>query len=211
MSSPSLAQRERHALCDTALELGPVAPTLCEGWDVHNLVDHLVLREGHLLAAAGMVLPFLSGYTERAMDTMRGKDFTPQIERLLEPGYTPVRIGAVDRAINTSEYFIHHEDMRRAQPGWTRRVLSPADETSLWGTLKFLGKMSARRAGVPMVVRRSDTGDSLVLRKGEQPVVITGLPSELALFLAGRQQVVGLTFDGPSEAVSRLQAADLRV
>ena len=39
--STSLARRERDALCDLALLLGPDAPTLCEGWDARDLVTHL--------------------------------------------------------------------------------------------------------------------------------------------------------------------------
>ena len=45
MSSPSLARRERHALCDLALTLGPDAPTLCGDWTVAELVAHLLVRE----------------------------------------------------------------------------------------------------------------------------------------------------------------------
>jgi hypothetical protein len=37
--------RERLELCDLLLELGPDAPTLCEGWTTADLAAHLVLRE----------------------------------------------------------------------------------------------------------------------------------------------------------------------
>lgn len=44
-----LARRERHQLCDLALQVGPDAPTLCDGWTVFDLIAHLVVREnaGH--------------------------------------------------------------------------------------------------------------------------------------------------------------------
>ena len=37
--------RERMGLCDLFVELGPDAPTLCEGWTTADLAAHLVLRE----------------------------------------------------------------------------------------------------------------------------------------------------------------------
>src|SRR4029453_1719300 len=36
---------ERDQLCDLFLELGPDAPTLCEGWATIDLAAHLVMRE----------------------------------------------------------------------------------------------------------------------------------------------------------------------
>jgi len=41
----SIDVRERLELCDLLLELGPDAPTLCEGWTTADLAAHLVLRE----------------------------------------------------------------------------------------------------------------------------------------------------------------------
>lgn len=41
----SFARRERLALCDTALLVGPDAPTLCDPWDVKALLCHLLVRE----------------------------------------------------------------------------------------------------------------------------------------------------------------------
>jgi hypothetical protein len=38
---------------------------------------------------------------------------------------------------------------------------------------------------------------------------VTGLPSEIVVLLFGRDQVRGLTFDGPEDRVARLRKADL--
>jgi hypothetical protein len=38
--------------------------------------------------------------------------------------------------------------------------------------------------------------------------VVTGRPSELVLFFFGRDEVDGLTFDGPPAATTRLRQAD---
>ena len=50
----SLARRERHALCDLALELGPDAPTLCGDWTTRDLLAHLLVREGSPMGSPGM-------------------------------------------------------------------------------------------------------------------------------------------------------------
>ena len=73
------------------------------------------------------------------------------------------------------------------------------------------GKGLIRPAGVPVLVRRTDTGAKANLRAGSDPVVIAGLPSEIVLFLDGRQETYGLTFEGPDERVSQLQEARLGI
>ncbi|MGD0448569.1 MAG: maleylpyruvate isomerase family mycothiol-dependent enzyme [Candidatus Dormibacteria bacterium] len=44
MAEPIDAQ-ERRELCDLLIQVGPDAPTLCEGWTTSDLAAHLVLRE----------------------------------------------------------------------------------------------------------------------------------------------------------------------
>ena len=50
-----------------------------------------------------------------------------------------------------------------------------------------------------------------MLRKGDEPVVVTGLPSEIVFLLFGRDQVRGLAFDGPEDRVARLRRSDLGI
>ena len=61
-----LSRTERAALCNTALETGEEAPTLCEGWNVKDLVIHLLVRERDPLGMPGIVFPPLEGLTERS-------------------------------------------------------------------------------------------------------------------------------------------------
>ncbi|HET6969240.1 MAG TPA: TIGR03085 family protein, partial [Ornithinibacter sp.] len=56
-----VARAERLALCDTLLELGPEAPTLCDPWRTRDLAAHLVVRERRPDAAIGIWLPPLAG------------------------------------------------------------------------------------------------------------------------------------------------------
>ena len=53
----SLASRERAQLTDLFGEVGPDAPTLCEGWDTRDLAAHLHLRETSPLAIGIVVKP----------------------------------------------------------------------------------------------------------------------------------------------------------
>ena len=206
----SLARRERHALCDLALAVGPDAPTRCGGWSCRDLVAHLLVRENSLIGAAGISFSPMAGLTEKAMARAARKPFPEMVAKLYDPGVTPYRLPGVERLTNTLEYLVHHEDLRRAQPDWEPRDLSPADEDDLWKLLPGSAKLATRKARVPIVVRRSDRPNTeATVRRGDDPVVATGRPSELALFFFGRGDVSEVSFDGPPDAISRLQEAEL--
>ena len=204
-----LVRRERHALCDTALALGPDVPTLCGDWTARDLVAHLLVRENSMIGAAGITFSPLAGLTERAMARAARAPFPDMVTKLYDPGLTPYRLPGVERLTNLLEYFVHHEDLRRAQPGWEPRELPAADEDELWKLLPGSAKLATRKVGLPIVVRRSDRpGREATVRKGDDPVVVTGRPSELVLFFFGRDQLDGVTFDGPPAATTRLQEAE---
>ncbi len=208
MSAP-LALRERSELCDLALSLGPDAATLCEGWDARDLVTHLLVRERRPVSSLGNVVPPLAGLTDRAMAQGRERSFGVQVERLRRPS-PPLRLVPVlDRLMNTFELVVHHEDLRRAQPEWEPRALPAADVDLLWSQLSRGAVFFGRKLPVPCVVRRSDTGASAVLRKGADPVTVTGPVVELVMFLFGRSAVRDLSFDGPDDRVAALRSADL--
>jgi uncharacterized protein (TIGR03085 family) len=206
----SLARREREALCDTALSVGASAPTLCDGWDCRTLLAHLVVREHTLLGSLGIPLAPLARFTDRAMTRVARHPFESLVERVRSVGLTPYRLPPVERIANTCEYFVHHEDLRRAQPTWTPRDLPAADEDELWRQLRGAGRLNARKGGVPLVVRRGDRpGESLTLLAGEDAVTVSGRPSELVLLMFGRKQLRDLSYDGPQDTVARLREADL--
>ena len=199
----SLARRERLALCETALQQGPDAATLCDPWDVRQLVCHLLVRERRPIAAAGIQIAPLSGLTERAMADLEGKDFGRLVDRLRRPPAVPYVVPGVDRVVNTLEFWTHHEDIRRAQPGWEPRTMDVEDEATIWSFLKLAGRGMARRTGVP--VRIEWDGRSSTLRSGGEPVVVRGRPTELSLVLQGRQRVALVEYDGPADAVGRVR------
>jgi uncharacterized protein (TIGR03085 family) len=209
MRTPPLARRERHALCDLALVLGEDAPTLCGEWTAKDLVTHLLVRETRPLGALGITVPALSGLADHAMARLARRDFAVLVERLRDPGLTPYAVPPVERLANTMEYFVHHEDLRRGQPDWEPRDLDAADADAVWRALRLGGMALVRPSGVPVVIRRTDTGATATLRRGADPVIVEGPVSEVALFLFGRSQVRDLTFAGPPERVARLRGAEL--
>ncbi|MFN8195021.1 MAG: TIGR03085 family metal-binding protein [Nocardioidaceae bacterium] len=209
MSGTYLARREREALCDLALELGPDAPTLCGDWTVKDLVTHLLVRERSLLGAPGIVFPPLARLTELSMARLARQDLPALVRQLRGRGLTPMALPAVDRLFNTMEYVVHHEDLRRARASWDPRSLSERDLATIWGALKVTGKGLVRPAGVPVVLRRRDDGATAVLKAGEEPVTLTGDVVELTMFLYGRAQHRDVDLAGPQDAVTRLRHANL--
>jgi uncharacterized protein (TIGR03085 family) len=207
--SASFVRKEREALCSSARRTGPDAPTLCVGWDVKDLVCHLLLRENSLVAAAGIAVPAFAGLTGKEMNRLRKKPFETLLGQLRGHRLTFFALPPLDAAFNTLEYFVHHEDIRRAQPGWRRRSLSTDDADVLWKALRAQGPALVRSTGVPVVVRRTDTGESSTLLPGRAPVVVSGPVSEVVVYLHGRDQVRDLAFEGPAEKVARVRRSDL--
>jgi uncharacterized protein (TIGR03085 family) len=182
------AQVERRALCDLFLEVGPDAPTLCGEWTTRDLAAHLVIRERRPDAAVGIVLPVGRGHSEKVRLQTADQPWEQLVEQVRSgpPSLSPTRIEALDKAVNTNEFFIHHEDVRRAQDGWTPRVLDTDLDAALWDMLRRVSKLSLRKAPTGVVL---DTGDGRrITAKDAQPTVeLRGPVSELVLFTSGRQ------------------------
>lgn len=204
----SFARRERLALADLAQQLGPDAPTLCGDWTTRELMAHLIVRESSPIGAPGILLKPLSGLTERETTRISARDYAGLVERVRRPALLSTsNLPLFEGLANRIEHFIHHEDIRRATPGWEARTLPKKDQDALWLPLRTLGPALVRKAGVPVTLRRTDTGSRAVLRPGKDGVTVVGLPSEMVLFCYGRAQChVELT--GNEDAIAALQAGD---
>jgi uncharacterized protein (TIGR03085 family) len=208
----SFSRSERARLCDTALSVGATAPTLCGDWDVKDLLAHLVVRDGDPLGAPGIVLKPLAGFTERASRRLGKESLDSLVRRVRRPPlWSPYRIGVLDTALNTLEFYVHHEDIRRAAARWDQRRLTPGEQAAIWRGTGVAGRGLVRPAGVPVQIRWAGTDRTTTLASGSDPVTITGLPGEVVLFLFGRQRTVGLEFDGPPESVAELRGAGLGI
>src|SRR4051794_21442907 len=133
----AFARSERQALCDTLQSAGPDAPTLDEGWSARDLAAHLVLRETRPDASVGIVVAPLSGWTRRVQSGIAHEPWPRLVDRLRSgpPRWSPSALPGVDERLNLLEFVVHHEDVRRAVPGWQPRALSAELQDALWARL----------------------------------------------------------------------------
>jgi uncharacterized protein (TIGR03085 family) len=204
------AQRERLLLADLLESAGPDAPTLCEGWRTRDLAAHVVVRERRGDAAAGLLIPKLADRMNRVRGEYARKPYQELIRliRTGPPRLSPFALKQVDEASNTVEFYVHTEDVRRAQPDWTPREIDPVFADALWSRLERAARMMGRRSPVGLVLRRPD-GQTAVAHRGSPVVTVTGEPSELILFAFGRQAAAKVETDGEEEAVAKVSSAPL--
>jgi len=214
----SYARDERTALCALFDETGPEAPTLCEGWRTRHLAAHLVLREHRPDAAAGVLGGPLAGHTKRVTEELAaGTPFPQLVERIRKgpPALSVYRLPGMDERLNLLEYFVHHEDVRRAADGWQPRDVRDGLADALWQRLQ-MGRILFRRAPVGVELARDDlTADQgqqpvRVTAKAKTPVVtVTGHPAELTMWALGRSAAARVRLDGSADAVRRLSEAHI--
>jgi uncharacterized protein (TIGR03085 family) len=206
MPQESLAQQERKNLCDIFVELGPDAPTLCEDWTTRDLAAHLVVRERRPDSGPGLVWPRLADYTEKVRTTVRDRKSWEELVETVRRG-PPTLLRPFDGAMNTIEYFIHVEDVRRAKAGWVPRPLDPALADALWARVGP-GGMAKK---VPATIVISSTGREDKERGTGPRLTLTGDPGELTLFGAGRQGAARVEISGDAALAAQLRTASLGV
>jgi uncharacterized protein (TIGR03085 family) len=205
---------DREALADVLLAAGPEAPTLCEGWLARDLAVHLLLRDGRpdvvLGALAGRAVPALGSAAARARAGIEALPWPELVQRVRSgpPAWSPARLGVVERALNTVEFFVHAEDVRRAAPGWTPSSpppLRPGQREQLWRSLRTSARVFYRRSPVGVVLA-VPSGPSAVAARGAGLVTVTGQPEELLLHAFGRRGVAQVEVTGPQEAVRAFES-----
>lgn len=199
------AQRERLILADLLEAAGPGASTLCEGWTTRDLAAHVVVRERRSDAAAGLIIRQLADRMERIRKEFAEKPYEELIQliRTGPPRLSPYALKQIDEAANSVEFFVHAEDVRRAQPEWTRRVIDPVFGDMLWRRLERGARLLGRKSPVGLVLRRTD-GQTAVAHRGTPVVTVTGEPAELTLFAFGRQSAAEVEAEGDQAAVSQV-------
>ncbi|MGI8769202.1 MAG: TIGR03085 family metal-binding protein [Propionibacteriaceae bacterium] len=223
----TFAQAERKDLCDLFDQVGDKVPTLCEGWTSHDLAAHLWIRETDPLGAPGIVAKPLSGLTDRRMNEVKERwPFTELVDRVRNgpPRFSVFAIPGLDEGANTTEFFIHHEDVRRAgvepQPP---RDLGADTEDWMWRRLKLLARAWFRRCPVGVVLERVPNfdpetdpeqpaePDTVRAAAGADTVTIVARPSELMLYSNGRRATAEVQLIGEEESLRRLSGADFGV
>jgi uncharacterized protein (TIGR03085 family) len=177
--------------------------------DDRDLAAHLVLREHDPLAGPGLVIPGAWGrFAERRRSALARTDFATLVATIRSgppPGF--FRIGWVRRFPNLNEFFVHHEDVRRAN-GLGPRPHEHARDEVLWRNVGQAPRFLARRLrGAGLELRWAETAETVRARRGEPSACITGSPGELLLYLFGRQSAARVEVSGPAAAVDAVHRA----
>lgn len=206
------AREERLALCALLDKTGPDAATLCTGWTTGDLAAHLVLREHRPDAAVGILGGPMAGYTARAQRRLLEKTPFPMLVETIRTG--PPRLSffgipGVDARANFGEYFVHHEDVRRAIPGWEPRELGEGLSDAVWGLLSQ-ARLLLHKVPVGIEFARDDTerGPVRMTVRGRTPMVtVVGAPAELLMWTFGRTGAANVRLEGAEADVAALTQA----
>lgn len=208
----SHAAAERAALCDLLDATGPDASTLCEGWTTYDLAAHLALRDRVPAAWPGIALRRLAGRTQRLQDRFKADHPFPECVALVRRGapvWSPTGAPVLAELANLGEYVVHHEDVLRAQPGWTPRAVPTALADAVWSQLRLGARAAFRRVPDGVLLVRSGTDSTVTAKRGGLTVAIDGDPIELLLFAFNRRAVARVDVRGDDAAVARLAGARL--
>lgn len=207
------ARVERAALCDLFAEVGPDAPTLCGEWTTRDLAAHLVMRERRPDGALGIVLPAVADHAAKVQDRIAATDWRELIElvRSGPPIWSPTKLDAVDRLANTGEFFVHHEDVRRAGEGWEPRDLDDDLVAGLDAMVRRLGPRLVRSSPVGIVLEPVEEVEPIIVKDAEPSVTVKGPLGELVLFVFGRQAVSRVELFGDDTSVDAAMHASFGI
>jgi len=205
------AQSERHSICDLFEEVGPRAPTLCEGWSTAQLAAHLVLRERRPDVGLGLILPgSLARRAEKITSRLADKEDFKLLVKRLRSG-PPACIRQFDGVMNLVEFAIHHEDVRRGGSMWEVRTGLEDLNELLWNRIVKLARLACRHlVDLDLVITRP-SGQKIAVGRGDRRVVMTAEPLELALFLFGRRQDTQVECCGDEGGIQELRMGRLGI
>ncbi len=127
-----------------------------------------MLRERRPDAAAGILGGPLAGHTARVQQRLRERtpfgDLVAAI-RSGPPRLSPIALPSMDERANAVEFFVHHEDVRRAADGWEPRELSSGESGLLWHRLR-MARFMLRKAPVGVELARDDMDTGEVSQDG---------------------------------------------
>lgn len=201
-----LAHSERLSLCELFEQKGPLAPTLCVGWATADLAAHLYVREAKPWKALGAVIRPLSHVTEKSMeDVKRSLGFDGLVSRLRAG---PPGLGRpFDDQLNTVEFFVHHEDVRRAGGSEQEPRENDALDDALYRNLRLLGRLLTRRLREVTLELRAPGRVPITLGRNGPTATLSGPPQELTLYLYGRSDAARVELGGADEARERVATA----
>lgn len=196
------------------IKVGPDAPTLCDPWRVRDLAAHLVIRDTRLDLAAGMFVKPLAARLEREQAALAASDFEDLVNRVRTgpPRWSAMAVPAIDEAANRMEFFVHHEDVLRANPDAPHRALDTELAKAVWSGLTRSAGLLYRRAPVGVILVADGVGRQVVRRpSGSGSAVVRGPVADIVMYSYGRTGAVSVKVTGPQAAVAALTAAQLSI
>ncbi|MEO9140116.1 MAG: TIGR03085 family metal-binding protein [Jatrophihabitans sp.] len=218
------ALSERRELSRTLRRSGPDSATLCGDWTTAQLTAHLVLRERSLAEAAGRLpVARFKRTAEQVVDDLARSEPYQQLVDLFERGPSwrdvigPVPVAwlwsvpIVREQANLLEYLVHHEDVRRAEPGWEPRDMPIAFQQAVWQRLHLLSRLTLRAVPVGLTMSWPTGGQirNRTAKRGGATVTVTGEPVELAMFAFGRLDQARVDLDGSPADIVAVRGADI--
>lgn len=185
--------------------LGPDAPTLCEGWVTRDVAAHLWVREHRPWAVPGMVAKRgpLHRSTDRLQARVAQRPFAELVASLR--GGAPVHVPVLRELVDLHEFFVHTEDMRRANGGAPR---SDGElDAALWSIVPVFGRFLTRQARDLEITLVTPFGRRRQVRTGDHWVEAHGPGQELFLWLYNRPSEVEVV--GDDEGLARLESVRL--
>lgn len=202
----SFSSFERARLAELMLELGPDAPTLCEGWKTRDMAIHLFIREHRPGAAAGIFFAPASGLLTKAEEEQQKRPFEEVVRDWAAGprGLSPWRL--IDEKVNFIEHFIHHEDVRRGGGVVEPRDFSAEVEDALYRRLKMVAPRMLSKSTSPVILVPAGKPQLVVAdsrrvsTEGDQVLRVAGPVGELLLWVFGRDAVKVEMSGDPSAA-----------
>ncbi|WP_425309391.1 maleylpyruvate isomerase family mycothiol-dependent enzyme [Ammonicoccus fulvus] len=187
---------ERYALfCETLSSVEPSAPTLCDGWTVHDLAAHVWLIKRDPAGWPGMALPFLAHVTDARLAAIKDRwSYAALIDRLREHGPGIAAMpgdGFEGHRHALGEYVIHTEDIRRPND-LPPLPDTPALRNALWRRVGVAARILRGRGRDGLILQRPQGGDVIVVRGRPGGSSVIGEPIEVLLWVYGRESAAAV-------------------
>lgn len=184
-----LRDRQRDRLCDALSAVPADAPTLCEGWDAHDLAVHIWVIKHEPLAWPGMVVRPLAPTSAALSDRIKRRWDYHDLIRRIRCDKAGIACMPFDRREDyrhsLGEYFVHTQDVARPN-GVEQPVPDPQLQDALWLRVQLAAHQLHRRR-IPGLVLQRPSGERAQVTEGPIRRVVSGEPSELMCWVYSRR------------------------
>lgn len=205
----------RDALVAALYAAGPNEPTLVEEWQTQHLAAAVFLKENpHHITERGYgshAAARTAAITQLGEESSSRKAFYNLVRKIAdgpEEAPTPSRpsmLSRLRRAVSPRKpetqnlllhFFVHTEDVRRAQTRWAPRKLTDAYADALFEQLRDQARKYYANAKTGYVLIRTN-GERIVAKRGTAQTFVTGPAGELVLHALGRPDHALVLIDRP--------------